>query len=397
MRILHVIPWFSPEFGGSVSVITQLTRELVNHGHEVTIITSDLRFDKKSADAAGSCGITVIPFRTVANLGLFVYTPSMNRWLRKNIRNFDCIHMHTFRSYQNMCAFHCAAKHNIPYIVQAHGGILPIFEKQGLKKMYDTAWGYALLKNASDNLACSKNESDQCRLMGVDENKIRIIPTCLDTSEFRNLPQKGSFKTRYGIGPEEKVILFLGRIHKIKGIDLLIDAFYELSKEMDNIRLVIAGPDGGFLEALVNQAAELDIQKKIIFTGGIYSSDKHAAYVDADVYVLPSRYEVFGLTVLEAWACGTPVLLSEGCLISEFLPDKKIIFGSDKDQMKDLIKKLLQDDEFRLRVTNEGKQLLSGRFSWSANIAHYIDCYSEAGLRNRGNTIRHHTNQMRET
>ena len=136
-------------------------------------------------------------------------------------------------------------------------------------------------------------------------------------------PHKGSFKTKYGIGPDEKVILFLGRIHKIKGIDLLIDAFYELSKEMDNIRLVIAGPDGGFLDTLKKQAVALKIQEKIIFTGMIDTTDKLAAYVDAEVYVLPSRYEAFGLTVLEAWACGTPVLLSEGCRISEFLPDKK--------------------------------------------------------------------------
>ena len=388
MRILHVIPWFSPAFGGSVSVVRQLTTELVKNGHEVTIITSDLRFDLKFGEAAEASGITVIPFRTTAHLGLFIYTPSMRRWLEKNIRNFDCVHLHTFRSYQNTLAYHCAVKHNIPYIIQAHGGILPIFEKQGLKKIYDRVWGHPMLNNASDNLACSKTESDQIRSMGVDEDKIRVIPICLDVTEFEDLPEKGCFKSKYGIGQEEKVILFLGRIHKIKGIDLLIDAFYDLSKEMDNIKLVIAGPDGGFLDVLEKQAEALQIQEKIIFTGGIYASDKHAAYVAAEVYVLPSRYEVFGLTVLEAWACGTPVLLSEGCLISEFLTDNEIIFGPGKDQMKDLIKKLLQDDEFRLRVKNEGEQLLSGRFSWSANIEQYIECYSEAGLRNRGNTTR---------
>ena len=69
-------------------------------------------------------------------------------------------------TYQNMCAYHSALKYNIPYIVQAHGGILPVFEKQGLKKMYDTVWGHAILENASDNLACSKNESDQIQVNG---------------------------------------------------------------------------------------------------------------------------------------------------------------------------------------------------------------------------------------
>jgi len=285
--------------------------------------------------------------------------------------------MHEYRSYQNAMVCHYAIKNRIPYVVQPHGSVLPFFEKRILKRIYDIYWGNQILKNASNHIASSKNESDQIRSMGIDENKITIIPTCIDLSEFENLPPTGTFKTKYGICKDDKMVLYLGRLHKIKGIDLLIDAFFDLSKEMADIKLVILGSNDGFLDFLLKKVENLNMQELIIFPGFIDKFDKPAAYIDADLFVLPSIYETFGLTVLDAWACGTPVIVSEGCLISEFLPNKDIIFKRDKTRLKNLIKQILQDSELKLKLKNEGQQLIKNQFNWSKVIENYILIYSD--------------------
>ena len=156
MKILHICPFFSPKFGGSVAVSYQLSKELAKKGHAVTIITSDFNFDKDFAKDVEDYGVEIIPFRTVKNFGLFIYTPSIKKWLRNNAKTFDVFHMHEYRSYQNSIACHYAIKNRIPYIIQPHGSVLPFFEKRMLKKIYDIYWGKQILENASKHIASTK-------------------------------------------------------------------------------------------------------------------------------------------------------------------------------------------------------------------------------------------------
>ena len=116
MKILQVIPFFSPKFGGSVTVPYELSRELVKRNHEVTIITTDFGFDSQYAKTIQDAGVNVIPFHCLANVGLFLYSPSMKIWLEKNLKGFDIIHLHNFRSYQNNVIRTFAVKYGIPIL-----------------------------------------------------------------------------------------------------------------------------------------------------------------------------------------------------------------------------------------------------------------------------------------
>lgn len=321
MKILHVIPFFSPKFGGSVTVPYQLSKELAKKGNNVTIITSDYGFDLKYAKEIEEFDVKVIPFRTIVNFGLFIYTPSMKSWLCENIRNFDIVHMHNFRSYQNNLTADFAIQNRIPYIMQAHGSVLPFFEKQGLKKIYDLLWGNKLLKNASKCIAVSRMERYQYLQMDIPENKIAIIPNGIDISDFKNLPEKGIFRNRYSIKPDEKIILYLGRVHKSKGIDFLINAFSKLVVQNNNTRLVIIGPDAGYLNPLKEQVNELKIKDKVLFCGPLYEQQKFEALIDADVLVYPSTIEIFGLVPFEAIMCGTPIIVTDDCGCGEIVKE----------------------------------------------------------------------------
>ena len=319
MKILHVIEFFAPSCGGSVSSTCNLSKELAKIGHEVTIITTDFKFDEEYIKSVEKEGVTVIPFHCVVNIGSFLISPCIKKWLKENIKNFNIIHMHNFRSYQNNAVYRYAKKNNIPYLLQARGSVLPFFEKQRLKKVYDLIWGYNILKNTSKVIALTKAEVEQYKKMGISEDKIVTIPNGLNLSLFDHLPEKGSFRDKYDITADTKIILYLGRLHKIKGIDLLIEAFSKVQKEVPLSKLVIVGPDEGCLQTLQKQVAALNVGRDILLTGPLYGKDKFAAYIDANVYVLSSIYEAFPNTVLEAWACGTPVIVTKGCCISDIV------------------------------------------------------------------------------
>ena len=364
MRILQVNHFLSPlHGGGSIDVISNLSKHLAKRGHEVTIFTTDFELDEeyiKSLD-----GVRVVPFHCIANIGLMLISPEMKKQLKEEIRDFDVIHIHSSRSYQNIIVRHYAKKYNIPYILQAHGSVLPFFQKQRLKKIFDLFFGYKILRDASKVIAVTKTEADQYKKMGVDEDRIEIVPNGIDLSQYENLPERGGFRKKYLMSDDEKIILYLGRIHKSKGVDLLMKAFAGLIKELDDVRLVIAGPDDGFLSTLKKQIEDLKIDDNVLFTGFVTNEEKMAAFVDADVFVNPRADEIFGLVLLEANACGTPVICSKGCGIADVIDGKTgFAVHNDRDQLRDAIFKILSDKELRRRFGEEGKRLVGKEFGW---------------------------------
>ncbi|CAG0995221.1 1,2-diacylglycerol 3-alpha-glucosyltransferase [Methanosarcinales archaeon] len=362
MKILQVIPYFNPKKGGDVAVSYQLSKYLSQMGHDVTIITSNNEFDVNYANSL--LNVNVIPFDCLINLNKLIITPDMNKWLNNEINTFDIIHLHNFRTYQNSVIQYYAKKYGIPYILQAHGSLPRIIEKKGLKYLFDIFFGYRILRDASKVIALTKTEAEQYKNMGVDENRIKILPNGIDLSEYEKLPDKGIFRMKYGIKGNEKIVLFLGRIHRIKGVDLLVETFSDFANKTENVKLVIAGPDDGFLSTLKGQIEYLQIGNRILFTGPLYGLDKVEAFVDADVYILPSVYETFPNTVLEACACGTPVIVTDRCGISDIVENVGFVVEYDKEQLEDAIIRILNDESLRREFGDNGKKLVRARFGW---------------------------------
>lgn len=377
MRVLQVIPFFSPAFGGSFSVAYNLSIELSKAGHQVTVATSDYRLDDECLKVAAKKGVIVKPFRCIANLGMFLFTPGMKSWLRDGITDFDIIHMHNFRSHQNNIAHAFARRHHIPYVLQAHGSLLPFFERQRLKSLYDFVWGRRILDEAAAVIALNRMEERQCVSMGVNEDRIRIIPNGISTSEFEHLPERGAFRARFGISPDWPVVLYLGRIHRIKGLDLLLAAFASLVEELNNVRLVLAGPDDGFLTQLESQARALGIEERVIVTGPLYNREKLEAYVDADVYVLPSQYEIFGITVLEAAACGTPVVATRRCGISDFVARIGYVVDYDSHELGKAILETINAKRSNKDLAFDFRNLVKREFEWNDLVEKLEGIYEE--------------------
>lgn len=374
MKILHVIPYFNPKRGGDVNVCYHIAKHLTKRGHDVTIFTTDFEFDEKFARTLN--GVRVVPFHCYLNIQLFLYSPQMKKELKKEIKNFDIIHVHDFRTYQNVVGHHYAMNYHVPIVLQAHGDI-PFFEKSRLKTLYDFVWGKRILNNATKVIALTKVEAEQYKKMGVLDDKIEIIPNGIDLSEYENLPERGIFRKKYGINDDEKVVLYLGRLHKIKGLDLLVDAFSDLVKRKDNVKLVIVGPDDGYLSLLKKQIDNLTLNDKVLLTGPLYGNEKLSTYVDADVYVLPSVYDAFPNTVLEALACGTPIIVTDRCGIANLVDDKVgCVVEFDKSQLRNTMFKVLSNEKLRRKFGENGRKLVDERFDWGKIIDRVEKVYS---------------------
>jgi glycosyltransferase involved in cell wall biosynthesis len=340
MKILEVTNLFSPVHGGSAEVPYQLSSELARRGHQVTVYTSDF----KVGGVIDVPGVTVHAFRTWLDLSRLYLTPGIFGTASQEIKGFDIIHMHNYRTFQNMAVAHYARKGGVPYVLQAHGSLPTTNSKQRLKQLYDKAWGYRLLRDTARVIAVTAVEAGQYRNMGVGEDRIETIPHGINLAEFDSLPERGVFRREHGLDGNQRIILYLGRLHRIKGLDLLIQAFTGLSQQVGDARLVIAGPDDGYLRKLNRLISESGVAEKVLLTGPLYGPDKLKAYVDADVYVLPSVYEIFGITVLEACACGTPVVVTDRCGLAGVIDGRVgLAVPYDAGRLQEALQRLLND------------------------------------------------------
>lgn len=389
MKILHVINFFKPSWdgGGPTKVCYDISAELVKGGHDVTVYTTD-GFKSK---------LNVETNRLVDVDGIKTYYfKSLSRYLSRNLvlpipyylvviarrelTKFDVIHIHEYRTVSAIIIRHYAKKYKVPYILQGHGSVLPTFERQNLKKIYDALFGYSILKDASKLIALTNTQASQYIQMGVDKSKIEVVPNGVCVSEFSSLPRKGEFRQKYSINESQKIVLFLGRIHEIKGIDLLVSAFSECitNTNFNDTKLVIAGPDDRFLSQLEKQIEELGIENNVLLTGPIYGTDKLEAYTDADIYVLPSIYETFPMTVIEACACSTPVIITKNCGIEDIIHDKAgYVIEHDKNKLKTALFDFLDNEKMRKRYGEGGRELALTKLSFDQTMYKIEGIYRE--------------------
>ena len=369
-------------------VVKTISEKLVERGHEVVVYTSNFNRPNIQSETEHSNEVVVHFFRNVKpsvtrRLNVFV-NASMIQTVREQLRSFDIIHLHEYRTFQNIVLHHYATKYGVPYVLQAHGSLPRIVAKQRLKWIYDVFCGYRLLRDASKVTALSQVEAQQYRDMGVPEEKIEVIPNGINLSEYTNLPHKGFFKKKFSIDGDEKIILYLGRIHKIKGIDFLVKAYAYLTKNMrhDDAILVIAGPDDGYLREVKSLVNSLGLNNKLLFVGPLYGRDKLKAYVDADLYVLPSRYETFPVAVLEAYACGKPVIASRVGGLKDLVINGVtglLVEPGDVHRLANFIRFLLNDDERAEEMGLRGKQLVKENFTVEKVVDRLENLYRDIG------------------
>jgi len=373
MRILKVIDFFYPaeEAGGPVPVAYNFAKRLVERGHHVTIWTSNLltattRMSKKTFTDTKD-GIRVVYLNSPLRYRWTAITPSLFSFCRRELRSFDIIHFYAYRGFMPLVVARYAKKYGVPYVLQSLGTV-PILVRSRVKKyLYDRAVGHRTLRNAQMLIAKSHLEKKHYLDVRIPEEKIALIPNGIDLSEPPADLKRGEFRRRFNLNDDDKIVLFLARIHKRKGLDLLVKAFSDL--EIEDARLVITGPDDGFLKDTRALVDRHEITDRVIFTGPLYGRDKFQVYMDSDVYVLPAIQEIFAVSVLEALLFRLPVIITEDFGIAPLIKDKVgLTIPYEAEALTRAMERLLTDEELTESFKSKSSTLLKRHFTWDTHV-----------------------------
>ena len=366
---MQVVPYYAPAwgYGGPPRVMFNLAKGLIARGHKVIVYTTDA-YERNSRirrteDVIN--GVRIHYFRNLSNWLAYKkrFVPlGFRTYLKRNIKEFDIIHLSETRTYLSIVTYFYARRNHIPLVFSAYGS-LPR-RKEGLKTIYDFFFVKPLIKNSTLLLAQTEHEVEEYLKFTRDKEKIFIIPLPIDLSEFSELPRRGLFRERYGITREDKLLLFLGRIHFLKGVHLLIDMMRILSEQDSRVKLVLAGRDDGYLHEVQNRIKKYHLEKKVIFVGPLYGTDKLMAYVDADLFIhMPITYEETPTAALEACACYTPAMVTKEASIP-WLEDYKAGSYIPHDEVKasEMVMSLLEDERKLERYSNNARRLIEEKF-----------------------------------
>lgn len=387
MKILEVVPVFSDPFGGPVTIVRAISKELAKR-HQVVVYTTTALDSKHDFDSHEEevDGYRVIYFkRTLRPLsysgvfGQLNFSYDMQQAVKQNLRKFDVVHVHSWLQFPDVLVHHYAAKYGVPYVVQVHGSLSNVMSKQMLKRAYGVLFGCKLLRDASKVIALNQMEAEEYRCAKVPDKKIAVVPNALTLSEYANLPPKGFFRKRFNIQDDEKIILYLGRIHETKGIDLLISAYIHLIKRMKctNTKLLMAGPDDGYLTRAKSMVHSAGISDSVLFTGFIERNDKLGALVDANVFVTPSFYG-FPMTFLEACATGTPIITTNlGDTLEWINENVGYVTSPSYYELSKAIYAVICDDKLHSKFSRNCLRTVGSEFSIQKVIARIEEIYKE--------------------
>lgn len=374
MKILQVIPYFAFTRGGDVNVCYNLSKEFCKQGHEVTILTTT--FDYNPEDTGSIENLTMVPIEYKFNLALFIYSPKMKKWLDKHIQEYDIIHLHELRSYQNNIVMGYAEKYDIPYVLQPHASTPKHIDKRLIKEVYDIAYGNRIMRNASCTIAVSKEEA--CYDKAMKAPHVEVVYNGMNLEEFEKLPPKGCFKEKYDVN--SPYLLYLGRIDKLKGINHVIEAFAQLPDNFNQYKLVIIGKISDYKKELDSVIERYDLADRVIFTGFIEEKDKPMAYQDAEIFINPVKYMGgVSITVFESILSNTPVIVTKesGELIEE-IDGGIIVDYADTKQICEAIITLTKDKDLADKKVENAKKYINRNLSWSRVSKRILDIYNKS-------------------
>ncbi|GAB4315825.1 MAG: glycosyltransferase [Methanobacteriaceae archaeon] len=388
MKILQVTPFFKPswEAGGPPRLAYDISRSLVERGHEVTVYTTDgfkYRLDVEKNCPVAVDGIETYYFRNLSNY----LTRKMNFLTpyylplvaRRDIKNFDLIHIHEHRTLLAVIVHYYARKYDIPYVLQPRGSA-PLLGKDKQKIVFDKIYGDNIVHDAHKIIFTSTREAEKTleTFPFIEEEQKAFIPNSIDMDYFKKLPNQGTFRAKYSLSKDDTIILYLGRLNKIKGLDSLLKAFKLLKEDRDKVKLVMVGPDDGYQDHLLNMISEMELADDVILTGTLNGKEKLSAYVDGDLFVLPSSYESFGNVVFESLLSGTPVIVSDKCGCADIIDTARCgltyRFG-DVKEMKDKIDYLISNPLNAKQMVANGRKYVKENLSQKQIISQIEEIY----------------------
>lgn len=387
MRVLQIVPSISLVYGGPSQMVLGLSAALASQGIDVTILTTNSNGD------AGQPPLDVPLAKPIEQQGYrllyfpcspfrrYKFSGDLLNWLKTHASDYDIAHLHALFSPVITAAATIARSQHLPYILRPLGTLDPadLQKKKWLKKLY--GWGLERpnLQGAAGVHFTTTQEANISQRYGVKTQDF-IIP--LGVSLPDNLASKGQTRSTLGIKPDIPLILFMSRLDPKKGLNLLIEALETLQAENLPFHWVLAGSnpqDPQYEQRIRERIQQSSLATQTTITGFVEGETKYGLLQDADLFVLPSYYENFGIAVAEAMVMGLPVVVSRQVYIADEIEQGEggWVGGCDVPSLTDNLRKAFKDPEERQKKGENAQKIALSRYSWEAIAQQTINTYEK--------------------
>lgn len=384
MKVLHVIPSVSPALGGPTQVVLNLVKTLREYGVDAEIATTNDN-DSELLDVPlnqrveyEQVPVWFLP-RFSPPMKEFIFSAAFTRWLWQHLRDYDIIENHYLFSYTSTCAGAIARLQGVPYTVRTMGQLTPwALAQSRLKKQIYTFLVERHNLNCAAAIHCtSTGEAEDVRNFGIQTPTITVPLGVNQPIDWPKAKQK--LHNVYGVSTTTPVVLFLSRLHPKKRPDLLLQALSQLAAQNYDFHLILAGsgePD--YFSYLTNLVTFLGLTSRTSIPGFVMGQDKELLLQAADIFVLPSFSENFGVAVAEAMAAGLPVIVTPDVQISPEIAAEPagLVVEGEVDPLAGAIAQLLISPDLRRQLGENGKRLVSRSYSWSAIAQNLTSVYT---------------------
>lgn len=383
MRISHIIDSLDPLQGGPPVSTVSLAAAQAALGHDVTVVSNDfsdpdLRLNKLLGHIPGSDRLT-FEFILHKNFLERFFSSRAKRFFNRNIHRWDMLHLHGVWSPILWSAANCALTKNVKWGIAPRGMLHPwALEQKPWKKRLALRCGWRRLLRRAAFLHVLNAEEQAYVGQQFPGCPIEIIPNGVFPGEVNYSTSDFFVSSRMARLKGRAYILFLGRLHHVKGLDYLAEAFAKVAHVHPDVDLVVAGADAGMRKPFLMQVSRLGISNRVHVAGAIFGADKYAVLRNALCLCHPSRQEGFSMSIIEALASGLPVVISEGCHFGEVEEQ-----GAGKvvelhaNSIANALLEIVNDNEWRKNAGKKARELALAKYTWPKLAEHSINIYEK--------------------
>jgi glycosyltransferase involved in cell wall biosynthesis len=382
MRVLHVVESLDPQYGGPPAVVLNLAASQLHHGHRVTVLSYCLpprqALVTAAIEALGIQHELEVEFLPGTNAIERALGLAALRFLMRTRDQYDVYHVHGVWKAIAVWAIRAARRRCL--VVTPHGMIsgYGLAQKPLRKRIALSVFWRRALCHADMLQALTEIEADALRRV-LPNPRIKVIPNGINAGEYSEPVTRGVFHQRHPELRGRPYVLFLARLDRMKGLDLLLSAFGTLTASDPDLCLMIAGPDNGLESGVRRFIEEKRLQQRIFVLGPIFGDDKRAALAGATCFCQPSRYEAFALSIVEAMASSVPVVISSECGF-----DQELV-GAGAGQIVPLevpriaadIAGYVRAPQARIEAGMAARRFVLARYTWDRIGPMMLDSYLE--------------------
>lgn len=381
MKVLHVIPSLSPALGGPTQVALKTVKAIRSLGIDAEIVTTDHHISANSHlpldQPTEYHGVPVWFLPVTSPLKEYIFSFSLTKWLWQHIHNYDLLDNHYLFSYAPTCAAAIARRRNIPYTVRTQGQLTPwaLSQKAFKKQLYTSLIERKNLNQAAAIHCTTPQEAIDLHNFGIETPTI-TLPLGVESATPIINP-RSQLQQLFNLPGDRQIILFLSRLHPKKRPDLLINAFKQVIPHHPHSHLILAGSgDPEYLEYLQQLVLHHNLSDRTTFTGFVTGYKKNLLLQGADIFVLPSYSENFGIAVAEAMAAGLPVIVTPGVQIStDIAAAKGGIIINNRAELVTAITQLIESQEMRSHLSQNAIKLAGDKYHWDTIASQLIGQY----------------------